>query len=86
MKRLILILFAAFIALSWHYNPLEKLVPAWVARIIYPIDKTNIDVLRFLHFLAVAWVVRLLVHGCVAGFSGDGQRRHGYKYHQPQSN
>ena len=55
------ILFAAFIALSWHYNPLERLVPAWVARIIYPIDKTNIDILRFLHFLAIAWLVRIAV-------------------------
>jgi hypothetical protein len=54
-------LFAAFIALSWHYNPLERLVPAWVARLIYPIDKTNIDVLRFLHFLAIAWLVRIAV-------------------------
>ena len=53
--------FSAFIALSWHYNPLERLVPAWVSRQIYPIDKTNIDILRFLHFLAVAWLVRLLV-------------------------
>ena len=40
---------------------MERLIPAWVSRQIYPIDKTNIDVLRFLHFLAVAWVVRLLV-------------------------
>jgi hypothetical protein len=55
------LLFSAFIALSWHYNPLEQLVPPWVARQIYPIDKTNIDSLRFLHFLAVAWLVRLLV-------------------------
>lgn len=54
-------LFAAFIALSWHYNPLEKLIPSWVARIIYPIDKTNIDILRFLHFMAVAWLVRIAV-------------------------
>lgn len=52
---------AAFIALSWHYNPLERLVPAWVGRIIYPIDKTNIDVLRILHFLAIAWLVRIAV-------------------------
>ena len=28
---------------------------------IYPIDKTNIDILRFLHFLAIAWLVRMLV-------------------------
>src|SRR5262245_59480676 len=55
------LLFSAFIALSWHYNPLEQLVPAWVARQIYPIDKTNIDSLRFLHFLALAWLVRQLV-------------------------
>jgi hypothetical protein len=55
------ILFAAFISLSWHYNPLERLVPTWVGRLIYPIDKTNIDVLRLLHFLAVAWLVRLAV-------------------------
>jgi len=55
------LLFAAFISLSWHYNPLERLVPAWIARLIYPIDKTNIDILRFMHFVAVAWMVRLLV-------------------------
>lgn len=55
------ILFAAFISLSWHYNPLERLVPHWVGRLIYPIDKTNIDILRFLHFLAIAWLVRLAV-------------------------
>src|SRR6266851_4755175 len=55
------LLFSAFIALSWHYNSLEQLIPAWVARQIYPIDKTNIDILRFLHFLAIAWLVRLAV-------------------------
>ena len=55
------LLFAAFIALSWQYNPLERLVPTWVARLIYPIDKTNIDILRFLHFLAIAWLVRIAV-------------------------
>jgi len=55
------VLFVLLIALSWHYNPLERLIPSWVARIIYPIDKTNIDVLRFLHFLAIAWLVRIAV-------------------------
>jgi hypothetical protein len=53
--------FAAFIALSWHYNSLERLIPEWVARQIYPIDKTNVDILRFLHFLAIAWFVRLAI-------------------------
>ena len=55
------LLFAAFIALSWHYNPVERLVPQWLNRILLPIDKTNIDILRFLHFLAMAWLVRVLV-------------------------
>ncbi|MFI4999178.1 MAG: OpgC domain-containing protein, partial [Reyranellales bacterium] len=54
-------LFAGFIALSWHYNSLERLIPAWLARQIYPIDKTNIDILRFVHFLAIAWLVRMAV-------------------------
>jgi hypothetical protein len=58
---LLYLLFAAFIALSWHYNSLERLVPDWLARQIYPIDKTNLDILRFVHFLALAWVIRLLV-------------------------
>jgi hypothetical protein len=55
------LMFAAVIALSWHFNPLERLIPAWVGRIIYPIDKTNVDILRFTHFLALAWLVRLAV-------------------------
>jgi hypothetical protein len=55
------LLFSGFIALSWHYNSIERLVPAFVARVIYPIDKTNIDILRFMHFLALAWLVRMAV-------------------------
>lgn len=52
---------AAFVALSWQFNALGRLVPDWLGRILYPIDKTNIDVLRLFHFLALAWVVRLAV-------------------------
>jgi len=55
------LLFAGFIALSWHYNSLERLIPDWFARQIYPIDKTNLDILRFVHFLALGWIARLLV-------------------------
>jgi hypothetical protein len=55
------LLFAAFIALSWQYNWLERLVPEWLARQIYPIDKTNLDILRLLHFFALAWLTRLVV-------------------------
>jgi hypothetical protein len=55
------LLFSFFIALSWHYNSVERLIPDWLSRQIYPIDKTNIDMLRFVHFLAIAWLVRLVV-------------------------
>jgi hypothetical protein len=55
------LVFAALIALSWHYNPLARLIPDWIGRQIYPIDKTNLDILRFIHFLAMAWLVRLAV-------------------------
>jgi hypothetical protein len=53
--------FAALIALSWQHNSLERLVPELLARYLYPIDKTNVDVLRIVHFAAIAWFVRLLV-------------------------
>ncbi|MGE5150206.1 MAG: OpgC domain-containing protein, partial [Rhodospirillaceae bacterium] len=52
---------AGFVALSWHYNSLERLIPDWLARQIYPIDKTNLDILRLLHFFALAWLTRLVV-------------------------
>ncbi len=61
IAALLYLCFAAFIALSWHYNSLQSLIPDIVARQIYPIDKTNVDILRFLHFLAIAWFVRLAV-------------------------
>jgi hypothetical protein len=55
------LLFSALITLSWQYNSLSRLIPDWVSRQIYPIDKTNIDILRLAHFLALAWLVRLAV-------------------------
>ncbi|MBV8393587.1 MAG: OpgC domain-containing protein [Alphaproteobacteria bacterium] len=55
------LVFAAIITLSWHYNSLERLIPDWISRFLYPIDKTNLDILRFLHFMAMAWLVRLAV-------------------------
>jgi len=49
--------FAFFITLTWYYEPLARFVPAWLSDWMYPIDKTNLDVLRFAHFLALATVV-----------------------------
>jgi hypothetical protein len=57
------IAFAAAIALTWYLPGLSRFVhlPVWLEELIYPIDKTNLDVLRFAHFLALAAVtVRFL--------------------------
>jgi hypothetical protein len=46
--------FAFGITLTWHVPHLGAAVPHWLAELIYPIDKTNLDVLRFAHFVALA--------------------------------
>jgi hypothetical protein len=51
------ILFAFLIVMTWHSAFLESLVPKWMIKAIYPIDKTDLDMLRFTHFLALAVVV-----------------------------
>jgi hypothetical protein len=49
------LLFAFCVTLTWHVPRLEYLfMPKWLSDLIYPIDKTNLDVLRFAHFLALA--------------------------------
>ncbi len=48
------LLFALGVTLTWHFQALQPLVPNWLGELIYPIDKTNLDVLRFAHFLALA--------------------------------
>jgi hypothetical protein len=50
------LLFAFAITLTWYVEPLGRLVPNWLSEWMYPIDKTNLDVLRFAHFLALAAV------------------------------
>jgi hypothetical protein len=46
--------FSFVIALSWYLPDQTSIVPHWLEDLIYPIDKTNLDVLRFAHFLALA--------------------------------
>ena len=48
------LLFAFAITLTWYLPRLAHYVPTWLAELLYPIDKTNLDVLRFAHFLALA--------------------------------
>jgi hypothetical protein len=50
------LLFAFVIAMTWYVPGLSQYVPHWLEQAIYPIDKINLDVLRFAHFLALAVV------------------------------
>ena len=47
------LLFSLVIALSWRIKPLEALIPQALAK-LHPLDKSNLDPLRLLHFLAMA--------------------------------
>jgi hypothetical protein len=55
------LVFSLIVALSWSFRPLEALIPQFLARLIYPIDKSDLDPLRLLHFLAIAVLVPRLV-------------------------
>jgi hypothetical protein len=48
------LLFAFCIAMTWYFPRLAVYVPRVVGEVIYPIDKTNLDVLRIVHFLSLA--------------------------------
>jgi hypothetical protein len=48
------LMFAFGITLTWHFPRWGVFVPHWLGEWMYPIDKTNLDVLRFAHFLALA--------------------------------
>src|ERR1700733_12466928 len=51
------LIFAFAITLTWYIEPLSRFVPNWLSEWMYPIDKTNLDVLRFAHFLALAAIM-----------------------------
>lgn len=55
------ILFAFVIVMTWHSTFLESLIPKWMIKAIYPIDKTDLDMLRFTHFLALAAFATLFI-------------------------
>ena len=55
------LLFSLVIALSWRIKPLEALIPQTLAHLLYPLDKSNLDPLRLLHFLAIAVLAAWLV-------------------------
>ena len=39
---------------TWYFPAYAHLVPKWLTEWMYPIDKTNLDVLRLAHFFALA--------------------------------
>ena len=48
------LLFSFFVTMTWYAPQLGHLMPRWLEQWMYPIDKTDLDVLRFAHFLALA--------------------------------
>jgi len=52
---------AFFVTLTWHFPGLEYLLPRWLVKWMYPIDKTDMDILRFAHFLALAAITMRFV-------------------------
>jgi len=50
------LLAAFFVTLTWHVPRLGHFVPRIIEQWMYPINKTDLDVLRFAHFLALAAV------------------------------
>jgi hypothetical protein len=51
---LLYLLFAFAVTLTWHIPGFGRFMPKLLSDWIYPIDKTNLDMLRFLHFGALA--------------------------------
>lgn len=45
---------AFYVTLTWYTPQLFHTLPKWLEQWMYPIDKPNLDVLRFAHFLALA--------------------------------
>jgi hypothetical protein len=43
-----------YVTLTWYVPQLSHFMPKLLEQWMYPIDKTNLDVLRFTHFLALA--------------------------------
>jgi hypothetical protein len=57
MLAMLYIVFSLIVALSWRIEALTWLIPDVVSGLIYPIDKSHLAPLRFMHFLALAVVV-----------------------------
>ncbi len=55
------LVFSLIVALGWSIKPLEPLVPQALAKLVFPLDKSNLCPLRLLHFVALAIVAAWFV-------------------------
>jgi hypothetical protein len=56
------LLAAFFVTLTWYVPKLHPLMPKLIEQWMYPINKTDLDVLRFAHFLALAAITVRFLH------------------------
>ena len=56
------IVFAFGVTLTWHVPQLKIFMPRWLESWMYPINKADLDVLRFAHFLALAAITVHFLH------------------------
>ncbi|ABD90434.1 OpgC domain-containing protein [Rhodopseudomonas palustris] len=56
------LLAAFFVTLTWYVPQLHPLMPRLIEQWMYPINKTDLDVLRFAHFLALAAITVRFLH------------------------
>ncbi|MBR1238457.1 OpgC domain-containing protein [Bradyrhizobium sp. AUGA SZCCT0177] len=56
------LLAAFFVTLTWHIPQLSRFMPKLIEQWMYPITKTDLDVLRFAHFLALAALTVRFLH------------------------
>jgi len=57
------VVFAFLIVMTWHVPQWAHFVPKWLTQVMYPIDKSNLHVLRLVHFLALAAITIRYVPG-----------------------
>ncbi len=51
------VIWSALVTLRWYVPTLPDIVPGWLAPHLYPISKTDLDPVRLLHFLALAYLL-----------------------------
>jgi hypothetical protein len=56
------LVFSFAVVLTWHVTALEAFMPEMLAKLIYPVDKSNLAPVRLLHFLSLAVIVARLRH------------------------